>query len=98
MSLAEVLLAVFFAVPALPFDDVDRAGSGLSLLEVELCESDRAFSPLVDEADSLPDLKVLRSAGIFADVESYALGVCQATERSPNHVAPELEEHKAAAR
>ena len=54
----------FFTRPALGFDDVVRAGRGLSFVDAELCESDRAFSPFVD-ADSLLDLKVRRSPGIL---------------------------------
>lgn len=44
-----------------------RVGAGLSLLELELCEPERAFSPLADEevSDLLFDLKERLSAGIF---------------------------------
>lgn len=52
----------FFDGKALPFDDVERVGTGLSL-ELELWESDRAVSPLVDDEDSLFDLKFRRSPG-----------------------------------
>lgn len=38
-------------------------GTGLSL-EFELCEFERAFSPLVEEEDSLLDLRFRRSPGI----------------------------------
>lgn len=65
MSFAEVLLVPFLAGPALPLDDVDLAGRGLSFLDAELCESDRAFPPFVDDADSLLDRKVLRSPAIL---------------------------------
>lgn len=60
-----VLLAApvgpFLDDKALPFDDVERVGTGLSL-EFELWESDRVVSPFVDEA-SLLDLKLRRSPG-----------------------------------
>ena len=61
----------FFVGTALPFDDVDRAGNGLSLVDVEFCESDLGFSPFVVE--SLLDLRLLRSAGILIANESLAL-------------------------
>lgn len=44
-----------------------RVGAGLSLLELELCEVERPFSPLADEevSDLLFDLRERLSAGIF---------------------------------
>lgn len=52
----------------LPFE-VARVGTGLSLLELVLCESGRAFSPFADDEDSLVDLRVrLVSPGISVDV------------------------------
>ena len=72
MSFAKVLVVPFFVGSALPFDDVARAGNGLSLFDVELCESDLGFSPFVVE--SLLDLRLLRSAGILIVNESLALG------------------------
>lgn len=47
-----------------------RVGAALSLLELELCEPERVFSPLADEevSDLLFDLKERLSAGIFFGV------------------------------
>ena len=62
MFLLAALVDPFLDGKALPFDDVERVGTGLSL-EVELWESDRAVSPFVDEEDSLLDLRLRRSPG-----------------------------------
>ena len=67
MSFAAVFAPPFFAGIPLPFDDVVRAGTGLSFLELELCESARVFSPFVDEVESLLDLRLLLSPGIFVE-------------------------------
>ena len=53
---------------ALLFDDVALVGTGLSLLEPELVEFDLAFSPLVEDDDSLLDLKFRLSPGIVKAV------------------------------
>lgn len=53
----------FLADWDLPFDEGALVGTGLSL-EFELCEFERAFSPLVEDEDSLLDLRFLRSPGI----------------------------------
>ena len=57
-------VACFFGGKALLFDDVALVGTGLSLLEPELVEFERAFSPFVDEDDSLLDLRLRLSPGI----------------------------------
>jgi hypothetical protein len=51
-----------------------RFGAALSLLELELCELERAFSPLADEevSDLLFDRKERLSAGIFLQLEAPA--------------------------
>ena len=67
MSFAAVFGPPFFAGIPLPFDDVVRAGTGLSLLEAELWESARAFSPFVDDVESLLDLRFLRSLGMVVE-------------------------------
>ena len=56
----------FFTVVALDLEVV-RVGTGLSF-EEELCEFDRAFSPFVDEDDSLLDRRFRRSPGISETV------------------------------
>ena len=62
----------FLECKDLPLDDV-RVGTGLSLLELELWESDRVFSPFVDEEDSLLDLRVRPSPGISEAAGSLSL-------------------------
>ena len=63
----------FLAVAGLFLDDADLAGTGLSFDE-ELCESARAFSPFVEDVESLLDLRFLRSPGmIVVELESLAL-------------------------
>ena len=47
------------------FDDDARVGTGLSLLELELWEFERVFSPFVDEGVSLLDLRVRLSPGMM---------------------------------
>lgn len=49
-----------------------RFGAALSLLELELCELERAFSPLADEevSDLLFDRNERLSAGIFLQLEA----------------------------
>lgn len=64
-----------FEWKALPFDDV-RVGTGLSLLELELWESDRAFSPFVDGEDPLLiDPRFRLSPGISKAVGSLRLQI-----------------------
>lgn len=58
-----VLLLLFFDDEVLAFVEVVRVGTGLSL-ELELCELDLAFSPLVDDDVSLLDRRFRRSLGI----------------------------------
>lgn len=62
-SFAVVLLLPFFDDEVLAFVEVVRVGTGLSL-ELELCELDLAFSPLVDEEVSLLDRRFRRSLGM----------------------------------
>lgn len=58
----------FFEEKDLLFE-VARVGTGLSLLELVLCESGRAFSPFADDEDSLVDLRVrLVSPGMSVEV------------------------------
>ncbi len=47
------------------FDDIALVGTGLSLLDPELVEFDRAFSPFVEDDDSLLDLRFRLSPGIM---------------------------------
>ena len=58
-------VACFLGGRALLFDDVALVGTGLSLLDPELVEFERAFSPFVDEDDSLLDLRFRLSPGIL---------------------------------
>ena len=64
----------------LDLDEVVRAGTGLSLLEEDL-ESVRDFSPLVDELDSLLDLRFLRSLGMSAGGSEPELWLTHRTRR-----------------
>lgn len=59
----DFLVAADLALLAAPRPEAD-----LSLLEPEVCELERAFSPLADEevSDLLLDLKERLSAGIFS--------------------------------
>lgn len=57
----------------MPFDDVARVGTGLSL-ELELCEFERAFSPFVEEEVSLLDLRLRLSPGMMDVLVSLAFG------------------------
>ena len=59
--------AAFVVEAALALLAAARVGAGLSLLELEFCEVERAFSPLADEevSDLLFDLRERLSAGIF---------------------------------
>ena len=47
------------------FDEVALVGTGLSLLEPELVEFDRAFWPFVEDDVSLLDLRFRLSPGIL---------------------------------
>ena len=67
-SFVAELILPFFKCKVLAFDDVVRVGTCLSLLELEFWESDRAFSPFVDDEDSLLDLKVRLSTGMTARI------------------------------
>ena len=70
---------------ALPFADVALVGTGLSLLELELCEFDRASSPFVDDGGSLLDLRVRLSPGMVETPNGLA------DERRAANATPELE-------
>lgn len=62
----------FFEGTVLLFDDVALVGTGLSLLEPELVEFDRAFSPFVEDGVSLLDLKFRLSPGIVEVLKKRA--------------------------
>ncbi len=62
----------FFEGTALLFDDVALVGTGLSLLEPELVEFERAFSPFVEDDVSLLDLRFRLSPGIVAVLSKRA--------------------------
>jgi len=67
MSLATEVADPFFAGSVLPLAEEVLVGAGLSLFELELCEFDLAFSPLVEEDDSdLLDLRLRLSPGILS--------------------------------
>jgi hypothetical protein len=64
----------FFVGKGLPFEEDARVGTGLSLLELVLWESVRAFSPFADDEDSLLDLRVrLVSPGISVEASNKKL-------------------------
>ena len=65
MSSDASLAEVFLDDKVLFFDDVALVGTGLSLFELELVEVEGAFSPFVEDDDSLSDLKFLLSPGIM---------------------------------
>lgn len=58
--------AGFLAGAALPRDAAERVGAALSLLELELCEFERAFSPSAEASDRL-ERSVRFSAGIVSE-------------------------------
>ena len=72
--MAVEVAAPFLAKSVLPLADEDLVGAGLSLFELELCEFDLAFSPLVEEDDSdLLDLRVRLSPGMLSRAEAQSL-------------------------
>lgn len=66
--------AGFLAGAALPRDAAGRVGAALSLLELELCELERGFSPSAEASDRL-ERSVRFSAGIFEAIGQLLLGV-----------------------
>lgn len=58
-------------------------GTGLSLLELELCEFDRGSSPLVDDEVSLLDLRFRLSPGMVEKPTSLA-DRCRAAIATPD--------------
>lgn len=64
----EAPFADFLVAAGLALLAAARPGADLSLLELDVWESERAFSPLADEDESglLFDLKERLSAGIFS--------------------------------
>lgn len=58
--------AGFLAGAALPRDAAERVGAALSLLELELCEFERGFSPSAEASDRL-ERSVRFSAGIVSE-------------------------------
>lgn len=65
------------------FDEVARVGTGLSLLEPELVEFERAFSPFVEDDESLLDLRFLLSPGML-DVSLIRASQSPSDERERN--------------